>query len=102
MTASQFYLLSFVLGITAGYRAMFVTISAEQFGTNLRATVATSTPNFVRGSLVLVAAAFTFFKGSMGIVASGALVEALCLLIALWGHRNITEILGIDLDYRER
>lgn len=101
LTAPQFYMLSFFLGLATGYWAMFVTISAEQFGTNLRATVATSTPNFVRGSLVLVSALFTLFKGPMGIVPAGALVGALCLLFSLWGHRHITETFGVDLDYSE-
>ncbi len=46
-----FYAICAAIGLSTGYWAVFVTAAAEQFGTNLRATVATTTPNFVRGSL---------------------------------------------------
>ena len=47
----QLYLVTMVVGFGAGFWAIFVTIAAEQFGTNIRATVATTVPNMVRGSL---------------------------------------------------
>ncbi len=49
---TAFYTLVLLMGFGRGYWAVFVTISAEQFGTNLRATVATTVPNFVRGALI--------------------------------------------------
>ena len=49
-----FYFLSFVLGFSAGYWALFVTMASEQFGTNIRSTVTTTVPNFVRGSVIPV------------------------------------------------
>jgi hypothetical protein len=42
------------MGFSVGYWVLFVTIAAEQFGTNIRATVTTTVPNFVRGSLPLI------------------------------------------------
>jgi hypothetical protein len=48
----------FILGISVGFWAIFVTIAAEQFGTNLRATVATTVPNIARGSLNIISVAF--------------------------------------------
>jgi hypothetical protein len=52
------------MGLGMGYWALFVTIAAEQFGTNLRATVATTVPNFARGSLVLLTFGFTQLTGT--------------------------------------
>jgi putative MFS transporter len=48
-SSTQFYVVCFLLGFGIGYWALFVTIAAEQFGTNLRSTVATTVPNFIRG-----------------------------------------------------
>ena len=58
-----FYTMYFVLGIGVGYWAVFVTIAAEQFGTNIRATVATTAPNFVRGAVVPMTSAFQYLRG---------------------------------------
>ncbi|MCL8000877.1 hypothetical protein M8994_22050, partial [Brucella sp. 21LCYQ03] len=54
VTPEGFILLSLLLGFASGYWATFVTIAAEQFGTNLRATVTTTVPNFIRGSLIAI------------------------------------------------
>src|SRR5690606_39971413 len=50
ITENKFMWLAFLMGLGVGYWATFVIIAAEQFGTNLRATVATTAPNFVRGA----------------------------------------------------
>ncbi|HXH31240.1 MAG TPA: MFS transporter [Bacteriovoracaceae bacterium] len=101
LTVGQFYTLCFAMGIAVGYWAMFVTISAEQFGTNLRATVATSTPNFVRGSVVLITALFAFLKGYISMWASGLTVGVIVMLISFWGYWNIQETFHKDLDFLE-
>lgn len=54
--SQQLYIVCMLMGIGIGYWAMFVTIGAEQFGTNLRATVATTIPNMVRGTVVVMTA----------------------------------------------
>lgn len=98
---SVFYLIICLLGIGIGYWAIFVTIAAEQFGTNIRATVATSVPNFVRGSVVPITLGFQFFKERMGILPGGFVVGVVCIgvaLLALWG---MEETFGKDLDYEE-
>ncbi|HEX2962747.1 MAG TPA: MFS transporter, partial [Ignavibacteriales bacterium] len=56
---TYFYALCLLIGISIGYWAVFVTIASEQFGTNLRATVTTTVPNFVRGSTVPITLSFT-------------------------------------------
>jgi putative MFS transporter len=105
--AATFYFIMLVLGVGVGYWAVFVAIAAEQFGTNIRATVATTVPNFIRGSVVLLNYAFNLLKSHkidgvpIGIVNSAAIVGTVCVLIALWALRGLDETHGKDLDYIE-
>ncbi len=62
---------------------MFVTIAAEQFGTNMRATVATTAPNFVRGSILIMTPLFLIFKEQFGILTGAGLVGLLAIATAL-------------------
>ena len=96
-----FYILIFVIGVFGGYWAVFVTVAAESFGTNLRATVATTVPNFVRGSLVPISALFAFLKISKGLYEAGIIVGAVCMLIAFFGIYKYKETYFKDLDYYE-
>ena len=89
------------MGFFSGYWAIFVTIAAEQFGTNIRATVTTTVPNFVRGSLVLVSWCFTALKPSAGILAAAGLVGAGCFALSLAALAGLRETFGKDLDYLE-
>jgi hypothetical protein len=90
------------LGIAAGYWALFVTIGAEQFGTNLRATAAITIPNFARGMLVPITAAFQFARGQWGLLTGAAVVGACCIGIALISAVLLEETFGVDLDYVEK
>ncbi len=101
LTADQFYFMTFVLGLCVGYWVLFVTVAAEQFGTNLRATVATSTPNFVRGSLVLISLLFTSLKPAIGILNAGLLTGLATLALSFLGLYFIDETFHKDLDYVE-
>jgi MFS family permease len=100
-SAATFYLVILFLGFGVGYWAVFVTIAAEQFGTNIRATVATTVPNFVRGAVVPLTSALKHFKPEFGIVKSAAFIGVICILIALWALRGLDETHGKDLDYTE-
>ena len=60
------YTMCFLLGLSVGYWAIFITIAAEQFGTNIRATAATTVPNFVRGASVPIMLSFKYLKGDGG------------------------------------
>jgi MFS family permease len=97
-----FYGLCFALGITTGYWTVFVTNAAEQFGTNLRATVTTTAPNFIRGSVVPLTLAFQALAGPLGLARSALAVGIACVLVALLALRGIGETYGKDLDYVER
>ncbi len=96
-----FYLIILLLGFGVGYWTIFVTVAAEQFGTNIRATVATTVPNFVRGATVLLTLSFRSLQPHTGVVASAALVSGACLLLAFWSVRGMEETHGKDLDYLE-
>jgi putative MFS transporter len=97
-----FYLTCFLLGWSSGYWALFITMSAEQFGTNLRATVAVTAPNFVRGLTAVLTFAFKGLKPSLGTVPSAALIGAITLAIAFLSLLQLEETYGKDLDYTER
>ena len=101
LTADQFYALTFIMGFCVGYWVLFVTVAAEQFGTNLRATVATSTPNFVRGSLVIISLLFTSLKSSMGLLPAGLTTGLITLALSFLGLYFIDETFHKDLDYVE-
>jgi MFS family permease len=96
-----FYAVCFGLGIATGYWAVFVTVASEQFGTNLRATVTTTAPNFVRGSLVPVTFAFEQLRGSLGVQKAALLVGIVTLVIALVALAGLDETHGRDLDFVE-
>ncbi|MDE2143542.1 MAG: MFS transporter [Elusimicrobia bacterium] len=98
---AHFYSLCFGLGFFSGYWAVFVTIASEQFGTNIRATVTTTVPNFVRGSLVAVSWAFTALKPGHGILRAAGIVGTACFALAFLSLTGLRETFGKDLDYLE-
>jgi MFS transporter, putative metabolite:H+ symporter len=97
---TTFYVIAALGGIATGYWAVFVSTAAELFGTNLRATVATTVPNFVRGSLVLVTIGFTALK-DYGVVTAAAVMGAVSLGVAFVGLFKLPETYGVDLDYHD-
>jgi MFS family permease len=101
LSPALFYALALYLGLATGYWAVFVTIGAEQFGTNLRSTVATTVPNFVRGAVPLITSSFVYLKGSLGFVGSAAVVGAVCFTLALGSLTGLRETHGLDLDFVE-
>ncbi|MEZ4391060.1 MAG: MFS transporter [Polyangiales bacterium] len=97
-----FYGLMCAVGFATGYWVLFVTTASEQFGTNLRATVTTSAPNFVRGMAIPVTTLWFALKPSMGVVPATAAVGALCVVAALAALAGMPESYGRDLDWYER
>lgn len=98
-----FYILSFLVGCATGYWAIFVTIAAEQFGTNIRSTVTNTTPNFVRGSVPLITMLFQFLTAHLhSNILSGFVVGLLCLGLSLWAISRAKETFAKDLDYTEQ
>ncbi len=101
VSAATFYLICGLLGFSIGYWAIFVTVAAEQFGTNLRATVATAVPNFVRGMTVPITLLFQIARKSLGIETGALAVGLVCLVIALFSLSRLQETFHKDLDYFE-
>ena len=100
-TAAAFYAICALLGFGIGYWAIFITVAAEQFGTNLRATVATTVPNFVRGMTVPITMCFQVARKPFGLEGGALLVGAVCLAIALLSLWRLEETFHKDLDYFE-
>lgn len=103
-TPGLFYLSHFILGFSVGFWVIFVTISAEQFGTNLRSTVATSVPNFARGMQVPINESFKYLKSAAvtgSVITAGYIVGVVCLAIAFLAVWGLKETFHTDMDYVE-
>ena len=99
---SELYLACALLGFGTGMWAIFVTMAAEQFGTNIRATVATTVPNMVRGSLVLISLLFTWLQGVAGdYLTAGWITGIIVLSIAVVSAVLTEETYNKDLNYLE-
>lgn len=101
VSPAAFYALCFALGAGSGYWAVFATNAAEQFGTNMRATVAIVVPNLVRGSVVLLTLGFTALRPSAGLVASALIVGAVVYALAFLALRGLPETARKSLDFVE-
>jgi hypothetical protein len=101
LTSTAIYVLSFFIGISVGYWAVLVTMAAEQYGTNIRATVATTVPNFVRGSAAMAASGFAYLKGYMSVASAALTIGTICFSLALLALLRLEETFHRDLDYEE-
>jgi putative MFS transporter len=101
LTQGGFYGLCAMLGLGSGYWAVFVTVGAEQFGTNIRSTVATTVPNFVRGSVVLITYSFRSLIPAWGRLDSALIVGCVCMTVAFVAWYFLRETYGRDLNYTE-
>lgn len=100
-SATALYGLCLAMGFGIGYWAMFVTIGAEQFGTNLRATAATTVPNMVRGLVIPMTLTYQALKPSLDTINSGAVVGLISFILGFYAILTIPETHGKDLDYLE-
>ncbi|MCT4559972.1 MAG: MFS transporter [Crocinitomicaceae bacterium] len=100
-TATIYYAFCVWLGLGTGYWAMFVTVGAEQFGTNLRATAATTIPNMVRGMLIPMVVLFDFLKVDTGVIISAAVVGGIAFALAIYSVVTMEETHNKDLDFLE-
>ena len=115
-TQEFFFAACFMVGFGIGYWALFVTIAAEQFGTNLRSTVATSVPNFIRGTVVPITIMFKFIRDVIseqnvhlgeahardtGLIYGALIVGVFTIAVAFVALRLIDETYGRDLNFEE-
>lgn len=100
-TTSFYYFMTGCLGFSVGYWALFVTVASEQFGTNLRATVTTTVPNFIRGTLPAINYFFLAAKEQWGIATGALVVGTGTIIIALVALSLLTETFSKDLNFVE-
>jgi MFS family permease len=96
-----FYAACALLGFGTGYWAVFMTVAAEQFGTNIRATATTTVPNFVRGAVVPITLAFNTLKSPLGVRGSAIAVGAITLVMACVALFKLDETYGKSLEFVE-
>lgn len=89
------------LGMATGYWVIFATVASEQFGTNLRGTVAITAPNFVRASVYPLTTLFRALVPPVGNLTAALLVGLLCIAGAFWAVRRSSETFSKDLDFVE-
>ena len=95
------YWICAALGFGTGFWAIFVTMAAEQFGTNLRATAATTIPNMVRGSLPLMLLLFNGLQPYYSYVNAGLITGIVIMVISFTAVIFTRETYGKELDYVE-
>jgi MFS transporter, putative metabolite:H+ symporter len=100
-TASQMYIISAALGFGTGFWALFVTMAAEQFGTNLRATATTTAPNMVRGSLPLMLIMFNGFQHYTNYINAAIWVSVIVMAVSMTAAYFTRETFGKDLNFTE-
>ena len=106
-TVNMYYFFMTWLGLGTGYWAMFVTVGAEQFGTNIRSTAATTIPNMVRGSLPLMVILYNYIKEDFytsptdGVINATIVVGTIAFSLAIYSTLTIEETHNRDMDFLE-
>ena len=100
-TENMYYFYCAWIGFGSGFWALFVTVAAEQFGTNLRSTATTSVPNMVRGSVPIMLIGFDYLKHTQTVILSAAIVGLIAFGLAIYATLTINETHNTDLDYVE-
>jgi putative MFS transporter len=101
LSNSTYYIMCFLIGTATGYWALFVTMASESFGTNIRATVTTTVPNFVRGAVVPITLGFKSLESGVGNTNSALIIGIICIALAMISLFFIPESFGKDLEYTE-
>jgi putative MFS transporter len=101
ISSAMFYFLCFLIGCASGYWALFVTVASESFGTNIRATVTTTVPNFVRGAVIPITLSFKFIESYVGNINAALIMCGICLFLAIGGAYLLPETFAKDLNYNE-
>jgi MFS family permease len=100
-TATYFYTAMVITGIGTGFWAVIITNAAEQFGTNIRATVTTTVPNLIRGSLPIMSICFALLQGSFNKIVSAEILAVFIIVLPLIALYYTEETFGKDLNYTE-
>jgi len=101
VSVAVFYSIVFCIGFATGYWAVFMSSASELFGTNIRATVTTTVPNFVRGSVTFMSVINIWLKPSYGFVNSSIIIGLVVFTVAYIACYNLDETFSKDLNYTE-
>ncbi len=96
-----YYGIFLFLGFSAGYTIVLLTLAAEQFGTNIRATVTTSALNLIRATVIPQATLFGILSPLIGAAHSALVVGVMAICLAFWALGNLEETFDKDLDFME-
>jgi MFS transporter, putative metabolite:H+ symporter len=96
-----YYGIFLFLGFSAGYTIVLLTLAAEQFGTNIRATVTTSALNLIRATVIPQATLFGILSPMIGAAHSALVVGIIAICLAFWALGNLEETFDKDLDFTE-
>jgi len=99
--STSLYIIIACLGFSSGYWTLFITVAAELFGSNLRATVATTVPNFVRGTTIPLTSLFVLMKNYTGTIYGALIVGVLTYLVAILALVYLEETFKKDINYTE-
>jgi hypothetical protein len=93
----------FMMGLGCGYLSVFVTSTAEQFGTNLRVLVTATVTNFMRGSVTLLIPFHLWMENKLNFTLTASLVITGCIVwtLAIISTILLKETYGKDLNYTE-
>jgi MFS family permease len=97
----MYYVMCCCLGFCSGYWTLFITVAAELFGSNLRATVATTIPNFVRATIIPLNAIFLFTKGYMGTISAALTTALITYALGMLALVFLEETFKKDMNYVE-
>jgi hypothetical protein len=97
----MFYGVITFVGIATGYWAVFMSTAAELFGTNIRATVTTTAPNFVRGSVIFLTLGFRYLEVYFSAINAAVLIGIVTFIPAFLALYKMEETFHKDLDYVE-
>ncbi|MES2411401.1 MAG: MFS transporter [Bacteroidota bacterium] len=100
-TENMYYFYCAWIGFGSGFWALFVTVAAEQFGTNLRSTATTSVPNMVRGTVPIMLIGFDYLKNTNSVILSAAYIGLIAFALAIYATLTIKETHNTELDYVE-
>ena len=100
-TEKMYYFYCGWIGLGCGFWAMFVTVAAEQFGTNLRSTATTSIPNMVRGTVPIMLLGYDYLKQYNSIILSAAIVGLIAFGLGIYAILTISETHNKHMDFLE-
>ena len=100
-TENMYYFYCGWIGLGCGFWAMFVTVAAEQFGTNLRSTATTSIPNMVRGTVPIMLLGYDYLKQYNSIILSAAIVGLIAFGLGIYAILTISETHNKHMDFLE-